>query len=549
MKYYILYYLISFGIFSTQAIQGQNLDKSFLESTIDSLVTTEINDTTPGVVIGIVKKGELIFSKGYGLANLSYGIPNDSKKVYNLGSTSKQFLGYAFAMLHVKGELNIDDPVNKYLEDWPEFEHKVTLRNLLSHTSGYREAYTMSYLAGRPIGEDRLSKKECLEVVRRQTNLEFEPGTRYTYNSTAWIILAEVLEKVTGKPADKWVEINIFQPLGMNDTQIESEVGELIYNAAESYYYDQEHGYINQRSNRAIFGAADVYSSIEDLVKWINNYRTSTIGGEEVNNLFFESFKLKDGTDSEYGLGIRIDLYNGLRRYKHTGSHESFYTQLSYYPDHDLGIIIIENFASNDGTPEIKIAELFLKEHMVPQKEISYKEVEINKELLKKYEGLYMISSNIASVNLEIIDNKLTLNGRTKLIPISQTTFQIEGENENIQFEILANGHPQFTFSDLPGFMLFVKVEVVDPSIGTLENYIGDYWSEELETMYHVELTNKNLKLNHRWLGDIELEPISEDLFRSSRGFYVKFNRNKAGEISNFSISKGRTLNVVFNLK
>ena len=98
MKYYTLYCLISFGIFSTQAIQGQNLDKSFLESTIDSLVTTEINDTTPGVVIGIVKKGELIFSKGYGLANLSYGIPNDSKKVYNLGSTSKQFLGYAFRL-------------------------------------------------------------------------------------------------------------------------------------------------------------------------------------------------------------------------------------------------------------------------------------------------------------------------------------------------------------------------------------------------------------------------------------------------------------------
>lgn len=103
MKYTLLYFLCGFGIFSAQNVQGQNLNKDFLESKIDSLVTTEINDTTPGVVIGIVQKGELIFSKGHGLANLSYGIPNDSKKVFNLGSTSKQFLGYAFAMLHVKG--------------------------------------------------------------------------------------------------------------------------------------------------------------------------------------------------------------------------------------------------------------------------------------------------------------------------------------------------------------------------------------------------------------------------------------------------------------
>mgnify|MGYP001550351382 FL=1 len=162
MKNIIYFLSFCIGLICSSNSYGQTIDTIELEAKIDSLIPTAVNDSTPGLVVGIVQNGKLIFSKGYGLANLSYGIPNDPKMVYNIGSVSKQFLGYAFAMLHVKGDLNIDDPVNKYLEDWPEFEHTVTLRNLLTHTSGYREAYTMSNLAGRVIGLDHLSREECL---------------------------------------------------------------------------------------------------------------------------------------------------------------------------------------------------------------------------------------------------------------------------------------------------------------------------------------------------------------------------------------------------
>ena len=144
MKNLISTILFSFALICSQYSIAKAIDKKELESKIDALIPSDINQSTPGLVIGIVKNGELLFSKGYGLANISYDIPNDAKLVDNTGSVSKQFLGYAFAMLHVKDTLNIDDPVTKYLEDWPEFKHTVTLRHLLSHTSGYREAYTMS---------------------------------------------------------------------------------------------------------------------------------------------------------------------------------------------------------------------------------------------------------------------------------------------------------------------------------------------------------------------------------------------------------------------
>src|SRR6056297_3630614 len=193
-----------------------------LEQEIDELIPSAVNDTTPGLIIGVMQNGEIIFQKGYGLANLNYDIPNNPEMVYNIGSVAKQFLGYAFAMQHVEGTLNIDDPVSDYLEDWPEFEETVTIRNLLNHSSGYREAYTMSNLAGREIGIDRMSAEEAMEVVRRQPKLEFSPDSRFTYNSTAWVILAEVLESATGEMASVWVKENMLDALGMNDTQIET---------------------------------------------------------------------------------------------------------------------------------------------------------------------------------------------------------------------------------------------------------------------------------------------------------------------------------------
>lgn len=546
MKNIIYGILFCIGLICTSNAYGQTIDNNDLEAKIDALIPTQVNDSTPGLVIGIVQKGELIFSKGYGLANISYGISNDPKMVYNIGSVSKQFLGYAFAMLHVIGDLNIDDPVNKYLEDWPEFEYTVTLRHLLTHTSGYREAYTMSNLAGRLIGVDRLSREECLEVVRKQPNLEFIPGSQWTYNSTAWVILAEILEKITDQPADEWVENNILKPLGMNDTQIESYVGEVIINSAESYSYDAEQGYINKESNRAIFGAAEVYSSIPDLVKWINNYRTAVIGGKAVNDLFLDPFILNDESNSEYALGIGNSSYRGLKRYRHTGGHEAFATQLSYYPNYDLGIITVSNFGGKGWLSTTKIAELLLEEKMTSQEVIEHPKVEVEKEKIEQFTGLYLNTNLNGTINLTIENDTLTINNREKLIPASPNTFWLNGGNDLVKIENLSNGKTEFT--GVRG-STFTKVDKWKPNESELTSFEGDYWSDELETIYHLVFKDEKLTIKHRWLGDIQLEPISKDFFKTDWGYYVKFIRNKEGEIEKLSINSGRTLNVVFNRK
>ncbi len=541
----LIFYIFCLGLFYPLNSTGQVLDKNELENKIDALVPELVNDSTPGLVVGIIQNGKLVFSKGYGMANLSYDIPNDPKMVYNIGSVSKQFLGYAFAMLHVRGDLNIDDPVGKYLDDWPEFKYTVTLRHLLTHTSGYREAYTMSGLAGRPIGIDRLSRKECLDVVRKQPALEFVPGSCWTYNSTAWVILAEILEKVTGQPADKWVETNILVPLGMNDTQIESYVGEVIHNNAESYDFDKGKGYTNRESNRAIFGAAEIYTSIPDLVKWINNFKTAEIGGKEVNDLFFTPFVLNDGSNTGYALGIYNDFYRGLRRFRHTGSHEAFATQLSYFPDQDLGIVTISNFGRKGWLATTKIADLLLEEYMVAPTKKEIRKFKISKKELEQFEGLYVSSLLNATITLTIADDTLTMNGNTKLTPILQNTFRNDKQDIQIQFNNRSKEKTQFVFADGKD-ETYSKVDKWSPDKKDLRPYEGDYWSDELETVYHLIIKGNNLTIQHRWFGEILLEPITNDFFKTNGGLYVKFNRNNNWDIINLSISSGRTLNVIF---
>ncbi|MCX2745475.1 serine hydrolase [Mangrovivirga sp. M17] len=545
MKNSILITIIVYGIICSLTSYGQITTKKDLEVKIDAMIPSQVNDSTPGVVVGVVQNGELTLSKGYGMANLSYGISNDPEMVYNIGSVSKQFLGYAFAMLHVNGQLNINDPVSKYMDDWPEFDHPVTLKHLLSHTSGYREAYTMSYLAGRDIGIDRLSREECINVVRNQPGLEFAPGSRWTYNSTAWVILAEVLKEVTGQEADTWVQENILTPLNMNNTQIESYVGEVIYNAAESYSMEEDKGFVNEESNRAIFGAADIYTSITDLVKWINNYRTAEIGGSEVQKLFLDPYILTDGTDSEYALGIRSGNYRGLKRYSHTGGHEAFSTQLSYYPDYDLGIIIISNFGSKGWFPSTEIAELILGEHMTSSSEIKSKPVAVNKNILEQYSGLYLSPVTNSTIEFTISDDSLSINGQRKLIPSSENTFVMDGWNGHIQFNELETGEIQLTIINGSERTLN-KVEKWAPQQGELQEFEANYWSDELETIYHIENNDNNLSIKHRWLGEIELEPVTRDIFKSDRGLSLKFARSEDGEIKGLSIYSGRTMNVYF---
>jgi CubicO group peptidase (beta-lactamase class C family) len=541
--YYLVVTLIVLSLATAcESKEGAVTTSSDLENKIDSLIPESITDESPGLVVGVVQNGEIVFSKGYGKANLAYNLPNDPEMVYNIGSVAKQFLGYAFASFHAEGKLDLDDLVSDHLDDWPVFDHPVTLRHLLTHTSGYREAYTPSVLAGRIIGVDRLSREECLNVVRRQPELEFVPGSRYTYNSTAWVILAEVFEKVAGLTAEEWAEANLFEPLGMKSTQIESHVGEVIYNAAESYS-GSEGDFTNEKSNRAIFGAADIFTSVNDLARWINNYKTAQVGGDAVKEVFLDPFVLNDGTNSEYALGIGVTTHKGLELYTHTGGHEAFATQVRYYPEHDTGIVLISNYGGTGWIPAGRVAELVLGEFMTDSEEQDSGGYKVSAGQLEGLVGNYVSADKNSTFELTMSGDSLMIDGNTYLKPVSEKSFMVSGEDTRLEFD--SDNRITLTTSNGPRY--FEAYQAWSPDNQELQAYAGNYWSEELETLYTVEIVDGQLVLNHRWNGTIPTSVVTRDLFRSVNGFYLAFERNTSGSVTGFGVNSGRTLNMRFN--
>lgn len=529
-----------------------------LEARVDSLMADYRGDDSPGAVVGVTRDGEVVFVKGYGMADLTHGIPITAETRFNLGSASKQFLAFALALLESRGELSLDDPVAEYLSDWPTFDEEVTLRNLLTHTSGYREAYGTLRLAGRITGRDHLPREEALEVVRRQPELEFPPGSDWQYNSTAYVILAEVLERVTGTPADRWVEENVFAPLGMEDSAIESAVGEVIPGAAYSYEDAEDGGHRAAFSNRAIFGAADVYTTVGDLAKWFRNFDTGELGGAEVQERMREPFVLTTGDTTDYALGLAIDRHRGLRRVEHGGSHAGFRAQLSYYPELGAGVVVMSNYDDVDagGTVEA-VAELAFGDRMQPEPQspepaeppepVAEEEyVAVDSSLLAKYAGRYGAESGQV-FTFRHRDGALSVQGYGRLAALSDTVFRLVGTPARAIFRPGEDGTvPTATLLAPGGDTTFVRrIEEWRPTGAELEAYAGAYWSPELETRYTIRAEEGGLVIDHRWLGEAELERLERDEF-SVEGFRIRFERDDGGAITGFSASTGRTRDVWF---
>lgn len=366
--------LVAFALWTGQ-LAGDPADVSAgaadsLEAHVDSLMAEYDRDDSPGAVVGVIRGGEVAFAEGYGMADLAHGVPITPGTSFNLGSGAKQFMAFAFALLESRGALSLEDPVAEHLPDWPTFDRTVTLRHLLTHTSGYREAYGTLALAGRITGRDHLPREEALEVVRRQPALEFPAGSDWKYNSTAFVILDEIARRVTGEDSPAWMEENVFDPLGMDDTSIEDAVGQVIPGAAYSYTGDREDGYRLEFSNRSIYGAAEVYTTVGDVARWFGNFRMGEVGGDAVRDRMRHRFVLTSGDTTDYALGLRIDEHRGLRRIQHGGSHAGYRAQLSYYPELDAGVVVMSNYDDvSAGSTADEVAEFAFAEHMEPEEE------------------------------------------------------------------------------------------------------------------------------------------------------------------------------------
>lgn len=346
---------------------------------------------TPGAAVAVIEHGKIAYEKGYGAANLEYNIPIAPQTIFHVASVSKQFTAMAIVLLERDGKLSIDDDVHKYLPELPDYGYKITLRNLLQHTSGIRDQWQTLSTAGWSM-EDVITQDQILRMLFRQKELNFPPGTKHLYSNSGFTLLAEIVTRVSGKPMPDFCQERIFGPLQMTRTHFHLDLHRIVPGRAYSYGRVTGGGYENLPLNYANVGATSLFTTAGDLVRWLDNFRDPKVGGPAAIARMQEQCVLSSGQKIDYGLGISLDNYRGLRRIQHSGGDAGFRSQVMWFPDQELGVAVVSNLGSFDPMAAAnKVAEIYLSDKMSPPKDdnITRTFITLQPEALRKFVGTY----------------------------------------------------------------------------------------------------------------------------------------------------------------
>ncbi|MBK6458955.1 MAG: beta-lactamase family protein [Gemmatimonadetes bacterium] len=326
----------------------------------------------PGCALGVYQDGKVLYARGYGMASLQNGIALSPRSVLDVGSISKQFTAMAILLLQQEGKLSLDDPIRKYIPEMPAYADKVTLRRALSQTSGLRDLYVMWGQTGRAFAGDTI---DALRVITRSAEPNYEPGARYLYTNSGWILAAQIVYRLTGKTLAQFAEERIFRPLGMYDTRYLADASMVIPNLADSYAPRTGGGFRLARSayDGAIMGAGAVQTTVEDFGRWLNNYDAATIGGRQILETMTTATTLNDGSpatsgaNTAYAVGLSVGTLRGLRVISHGGSWAGFRGHFLRFPEQRYAVATFCNF-STSGPDSLarKVAGIYLGDQMQP---------------------------------------------------------------------------------------------------------------------------------------------------------------------------------------
>ena len=365
------YWLLGFSVL----LSFSSFAEQTTEAMVDELFAGYTNDS-PGVSVAVVKDGNIVLSKSYGLANLEYSVPITSQTVFNVGSVSKQFTAFAIYLLADKGKLSLDDDIRMYLPEMHDFGKSITIKHLLYHTSGIKEPLALLGFAGWRM-DDYISTEQVLQLLGRQTSLNFETGTDFRYSNANYVLLAEIVSRISGVSFADFAQKAIFEPLGMQHSQFYDDNEKLIKNRA--YSYDFEEGqYKKEKLNASYVGSTGLYTTADDLVKWSANFKEPTVGSKTLIETFNAPATLDDGTPAllskelniQHAKGQFFRNYRGVETYIHTGGDAFFRAFLGRFPNRNLTIVVVSNSPDFVAFPAgMSLLEIFEGDNMSPKLE------------------------------------------------------------------------------------------------------------------------------------------------------------------------------------
>jgi CubicO group peptidase (beta-lactamase class C family) len=556
--------LLGFGLLASGLLASHLLDPAPLAAqgitraeveAVDA-VFEEWNDPgRPGAAVAVTRNGRVIYSQGYGSAQLEYRIPVTPTTVFHVASVSKQFTTFAVALLAREGRLSWDDDVRAHLPELPQLGRAVTLRHLANHTSGVRDQWELLVQAGWRM-DDVITRDQILRMMGRQRELNFEPGSEYLYSNMGYSLLAEVVARVSGQEFGAFLEERVFLPLGMHRTHVHSDHTMIVPGRAYSYAPAPGGGWRNAVLSYANQGATSLFTTVEDLARWIAELEEARVGDPDLWDEMRRRAVLANGDTVPYALGLAVAPYRGLPTVGHGGADAGFRSNLLHFPEERLGVVVFGNASSfNAGLLARRVAEVFLGDRMAAAEENGLEprpRVPLEPGAPEALAGRYRLDQGIMiSIRRggETLAVELGGSDGYTLVPESETDFWVEGIGGRLTFLHRADGGVEgFVLRSADGTMRARRVEVEALSPEELEAYTGTFHSPELDTTYRLRVRDGTVVVEHQRHPPVDLFPVDRNRFGGTAWYLsdLEFTRDASGRVDGFRISGGRVRNLRF---
>lgn len=539
-------------------VKNDKVDHSPLPSdkVIDEIFEQFDSIESPGLAICVIQDGKIVLDRSYGAANLEHKIPIDSRtSIFNIGSSAKQFTAFAVLLLEDQGLLSLDDSIRKHIPELPQFMEKINLRQLAHHTSGIRSELSLLAMAGWTPG-DVIKRDHVLRMLMRQEGLNFDTGSDYSYSNSGYTLLAEVVQRVSGRSFNEFCHEQILRPLGMNNSYFTDGYSRLASNAVTPYGQFSSSFY-PLKPNDEYAGSTGLWTTCHDLVKWVDNFHEAKIGSKTVHIKMHDAGKLQNGQSTGYAMGLMIENHRGYQHVQHGGATSGFVSYLGRFPEKNLSVILLGNCPSiNARQLSLEVADCFLHEPPTDNDESGTieKQIQLSNEQLARLTGRYWNKID-RSVSVTQGDNGLiyAIDGgrQIPLRPIGEFDFEMVGTGVNSVVHFEPTKAETFTLCVLQAEREVDRLFRYDENRyagQNLEQFEGRYYSPELETIYSIESRDGSLVVNHLRFHNIQLIPVINDVFRSSNWRFstLRFERGSDDQIRGFRLSSMRNRNLRF---
>ena len=529
---------------------------------VDAIFSAYDRPGTPGCALGVIRDSEFIYRRGYGLANLEYDLPLGPQSVFRIGSTSKQFTATAIALLAEDGKIALDDPVRHYFPEFPGWADAMTVSQLIHHTSGIRDYLELASLAGKVDDADYYSDAWVLDLLARQRETNFPPGDQYLYSNSGYLLLAHIVQRVSGQSLRKFAGERIFEPLGMRNTHFHDDHNEIVPRRATGYAPMGDNGYRISTTTLDIVGDGSVFTTIDDLLLWDRNFYDNRLGrgGPGLITTLTTPGTLNSGASLDYAFGLRVEDFHGLPMIAHGGAFVGYRAEMLRLPQQKLSIAVLCNRSDAEPTQlarQVAMHYLQLEPAAAGVDAVQPGPVEpttLSEEALREYVGDFWEETEAFSGKTVVEEGKLWAvhppTGRSQLVPVGPDRFRMIGAPGELYLtfereESGITGVSQTTNGKASGqFRRFSRRQATAKELSA---YAGDYFSPELDVGYRLSQSGDRLMLEIPNAAEVELTPMFGETFESPDYGSFIFERAEDGVPSGFRLQSGRVKNLAFS--